>query len=300
MIMKYKRYLCPMLMLLLFVMVVSAQNPSLDKTKPQWLHKLPTPTNSSFKYEIVSASAASWDEARKKCLAELISSSGLSQGVVISSDYKSKEKVSQTWNNGKLSEKVDYGSETNVTAKSKESEIFVENIDEYWTRDNSGMYYLTKLYAKSELGTPPLFDNVELTTKYGVQGLWRSAIVPGWGQFYKGSTLKGGLILGGTVALVGGIIFTENQRTDYVNKIAKTHDAEIKRSYATKRDHFATGRNICIGAVAALYVYNLVDAVVAPGARRVIVNQRPNGSGYAILPSISEDGNPIMTASITF
>lgn len=288
------------LMLLLSATVVSAQKASSDKIKPQWLHKQPKPTNPSFKYETVSASATSLDDARKNSLTELISSSGLSQGVVVSSDYKSKEKLSQVWSNGKLTERVVYDSEISTLAKSKESEIFVESIDEYWTRDNSGTYYLTRLYAKSELGRAPLFDNVELTTKYGAQGLWRSAIVPGWGQFYKGSNLKGGLMLGGTAVLVGGIIFTENQRADYVNKISKTHDADIKRSYATKRDHFATGRNICVGAVAALYVYNLIDAVVAPGARRVIVHQRPNGKNYAISPAISTDGSPVMTASITF
>ncbi len=286
-----------MLMLPLFIMAASAQNVSSDKIKPQWLHKLPAPTNSSFRYEIVSASASSLDVARNKCLAELISSSGLSQGVVVSWDYKSKEKLSQVWNNGELTEKLDYAVGETHSAKSKESKIFVENIDEYWKRNNAGTYYLTKLYAKSGLEAMPLFD---MTTKYGARGLWRSAIVPGWGQFHKGSNFKGGLILGGTVVLVGGIIFTENQRADYVRKIAKTHDADVKRAYATKRDHFTTGRNICIGAVAALYVYNLIDAVVAPGARRMVVKPRPNGNTYAVLPVITAEGNPAMMASITF
>lgn len=280
--------------------VASAQNTSLDKIKPQWLHKLPVSTNPSFRYDFKSASAATWDIARKNCLTELISSSGLSQGVVVSSDYKSKENVSQVWSNGELTEKVVIDVDTKISAKSKESTLFVENIDEYWTRDNSGTYYLTTLYAISKPGVTPVFDDVERTTKYGALGLWRSAIVPGWGQFYKGSNLKGGLILGGTVVLTGGIIFTESQRSDYVSKIAKVHDANIKRAYATKRDHYATGRNICIGTVAALYIYNLIDAVVAPGARRVVVKSRPNGTSYAVLPTVTVDGNPGMTASITF
>lgn len=289
-----------MLMLSLFIMAASAQTVSMDKVKPQWLHKLPVTTNPSFKYNLASSSATSMEAARNKCLAELISSYGLSQGVVILSEYKSNEKLSQVWNNGKLTEQVDYETNTTTSAKSKKSEIFVEKIDEYWTRDNSGTYYLTTLYARSELGRKPLFDDVEKTTKYGARGLWRSAIVPGWGQFYKGSNLKGGLILGGTVLLTAGIIFTENQRSDYIRKISKTHDANLKRQYSTKSDHFATGRNVCIGATAALYIYNLIDAIVAPGARRILVKKRSNGNIYSILPSISEDGNPVMMASITF
>lgn len=298
--MKLKLFLLSMLALPFMSLVAPAQSAASDNIKPRWFHKLPSPTNSTFKYETVSASAKSLDEARNKCLAELISSSGLSRGIVVTSDYKSSEKMAQSWDNGKLTEHIDYEATTSNTAKSKKGEIFVENIDEYWTRDNSGTYYMTKLYAKSELGEAPLFDNVELTTKYGASGLWRSAIVPGWGQFYKGSNLKGGMILGGTVVLVGSIIFTENQRADYVKKISKTHDADIKRAYASRRDNFATGRNICIGAAAALYIYNLIDAIVAPGARRVVVKSRSYGNSYSVVPSITANGEPCLVASLTF
>ncbi|MCH5305560.1 MAG: hypothetical protein J1E79_03680 [Rikenella sp.] len=296
-----KTFVLPVLMLPLFIITAaSAQNVSSDKIKPQWLHKQPEPTNASFRYEIISSTASSLDAARKQCLAELISSSGLTHGVIVTSDYRSTEKMSQVWNDGKLTEQIEIGSENEYHAKSDETKLFVETIDEYWTRDNSGTFYLNKLYAKSELGIAPLFDNVELTTKYGAHGLWRSAIVPGWGQFHKGSNLKGGLILGGTAALVAGIVFTESQRSDYVRKISKTHDAGIKRAYSTKRDHFATARNICVGAAAVLYVYNLIDAVVAPGARRVLVRQRANGNTYAVLPTLSTNGIPAMMAAITF
>ncbi len=298
--MKFKTFLLTMLMSPLFITATSAQNVSLDKIKPQWLHKLPTPTNSSFRYDFTSAIANSLETARNKCLTELISSSGLSQGVVVTSDYKSNEELSQVWNNGKLTEKIDYEANTTTSVKSKENKIFVEKIDEYVTRDHAGAYYLTTLYTISELGTTPLFDNIDKTTKYGAIGLWRSAIVPGWGQFYKGSYLKGGLIMGGAVALAGGIVYTECMRSDYADKIAKTHKEENKRVYATRRDNFETGRNICIGAAAALYVYNLIDAIVAPGARRLVIKSRPNGNTYTVLPAVTVEGNPVIMASITF
>lgn len=169
-----------------------AQYRSSEKIKPQWLHKLPKPSNSSFMYETVSASASSLDNAREKCLAELIANSGLKNGVVAISDNKSSERLSQIWNNGKLTERVEYDSHTSTHAQYDAIKLHVENIAEYWERDRSGNYYLTKLYAKSELGKAPLFDNIELTTRYGARGLWRSAIIPGWGQFHKGANLKGG------------------------------------------------------------------------------------------------------------
>lgn len=284
----------------LFAMTASAQHKSSEKIRPKWLQKQPAPTNATFRYETVSASALTLDDARNKCLSELISSSGLSNGIVAVSDYQSTEQVNQVWNNGRLTERIDRNMATNTSATGDKVKLYVQNIAEYWTRDRSGVYYMTKLYAKSELNTAPLFDNVELTAKYGARGLWRSVIIPGWGQFYKGSNLKGGLFLGGTAALAAGIVFTENQREAYMRRIKQTHSVNLIRSYQTKRDHFATARNVCIGAAAALYVYNLIDAAVAPGARRIIVKNRANGQTYSLLPAITAEGAPAMTAAITF
>lgn len=294
------RFLMLGLSMVLFLPIMRAQEAS-EKIKPQWLHKLPRPTNPTFIYKITSASSASLDQAREKSLSELITATGLKSGAVVVSDSRTKKNVSQVWNNGKLTEHIDYNFATETSAKGAEVKIYVENIAEYWKKDHAGNYYLTKLYAMSEFGERPLFDNVELTTFYAGHGLWRSAIVPGWGQFYKGSYLKGGLVLGGTVALAAGIIYTNSMRSDYANKIVKTHITENKRTYATKRDNYTTGRNICIGGLAALYVYNLVDAIVAPGARRIIVHRSHDGKrNYSFEPTVLGDGSPGLATAMTF
>ena len=296
------KYRCVILLMLSlnFSGEVLAQYAKSEKIKPQWLRKLPKPSNATFVYETDHAIGKSLDDAHTKSLNGLVAASGFESGVVVLSDYKSKTVDSKVYSNGKLTDYQVDGFETNSQIKGSEVQLHVKSVAEYWTRDVDGTVNLTTLYAKS-LNRTPNFDDVELTTQYGIHGLWRSAIVPGWGQFYKGSNLKGGLMLGGTVALVGGVIFAENQRTDYVNKIAKTHDANIKRTYATKRDHFATGRNICIGAAAALYVYNLIDAVVAPGARRVVVHHRnAAGQTYTFAPAVLDSSAPGLSMAMTF
>ena len=294
--------ICAIMSLPVFLgMPAAAQSSSEYRLRPQWLHKMPRPTNSTFTYKLVSATAKSPEKAREECQATLFSEANMKNGIAVTTDYKTGEKVRQVWTNGRLSEQVEYNATTSTAAKSSEVKLHVEKIADYGVYDRYGNYRLTTLYAQSELGQAPLFDNLELTTKYGVQGLWRSAIIPGWGQFHKGANLKGGLILGGCAAFAAGIVFTENQRSDYVRKIAKTHNADLKRTYATKRDHFATGRNICIGAIAALYVYNLIDAVAAPGAERIVVHPR-NGrrETYAFVPTVTADGTPCLAAAITF
>lgn len=295
------RYILLLILSLSFSGEVLAQYAKSEKIRPQWLHKQPKPSNQTFVYETDYATGESLDDARTKSLNGLIAASGFESGVVVLSDYKSKTVDSKVYSNGKLTDYQVDAFEANSHVKGNEVQLHVKSVAEYWTRDINGTVNLTTLYAKSLNGTPK-FDDVELTTSYvSDPATWGLALIPGAAQFHKGAYLKGGLMLGGTVALVGGIIFTENQRADYVDKIAKTHDADIKRAYATKRDHFATGRNICIGAAAALYVYNLIDAIVAPGARRVVVQHRnSSGQTYAFVPTLLDGNAPGMAVAMTF
>lgn len=264
------------------------------------MHSKPKPSNSSFVYTTKTVYGTTLDDARKESVAVLLEEAGLSRGVSVTSDYTSSRNRNTQIVNGQRHSESQRKFHVNTTVKGKETQFSAENVDEYWERGSDGRYKLTTLYMRSVDNSTPRFDDYRLTTNYGARGLWRSAIVPGWGQFYKGSNLKGGLILGGTVLLAGGIIYTENMRQDYMNKIKKTHNTDHIRSYKNSADNFAMGRNICIGAVAALYVYNLVDAIVAPGARRVLVKKSADGRGYAVLPTVTCDGGPALVAQFTF
>lgn len=170
----------------------------------------------------------------------------------------------------------DYSSSIGLSYKTNTSveEFTCKKIDSYWVQQKiagSGLqftYYSLYAVAHSSVSD---FDEYNLTEKYGAIGLWRSMLVPGWGQMHKGAYAKGGVILGGTVALAGGIIFTENMRQSCLMQMSQTHSAPVIKQLSANMTNWSVGRNVCIGAVAALYIYNLVDAVVAPGARRVVV-----------------------------
>lgn len=259
--------------------IAFSQNSS-DPLKPQWMHKLPNPTNSTYIFQIVSASAFSLDDARKQTVLNLIDDTGMKSGVAIVSEHTSRERVSQVWKNGRLTELVTNDLETNTKAKSDEMTLHASLIDEYWTRDNTGTFHLTRLYAKSELGRMPLYDNILLTTSYASDpATWGLSLIPGAAQMHKGSYLKGGLIMGGTVALAAGALVAENLRNVNKGKISQTHSADVKIQYNDRVNTCATVRNVCLGGLAAAYIYNIVDAFVAPGARRIIVTPSSDGVG---------------------
>lgn len=269
--------------------IVNAQYKS-DDFKPQWMHRIPKPTNDTFIYTIVTSSSHSLEDARRQTINDLMEETGLKSGVAIISDYKSKEIASQVWENGHLQETITNDFENNIQSRSKEIKLHALKIDEYYFQDKNGLYHVSRLYAKSELGEMPLYDNVYLPDTYADDPTtWGLSLIPGAAQMHKGSYVKGGIIMGSSVALVGGIVAFENQRSSYMSKISQTHSADVKKTYNNNANNAALGRNICIGGLAALYVYNIVDAFVAPGARRIIVT-----------PSATADGQYGLSASINF
>ncbi len=280
--------------------ISNAENKS-DNVKPRWMHVMPQPSNTSFDYTIKRAYGNTLEEARKECFSSLLEEAGLSKGLSVTSDYTSSRSKHTERRNNDITNESSREFHITTTVKGKEVNFQGSTIDEYWETQDDGKFYLTTLYARSQVDVTPNFDDVKLTTKYGIEDMWRSVIVPGWGQLYKGSTLKGGLIMGGTAACIGAIIYTDCTRASFNSKISKTHDAKLKLHYADQRSTYTTCRNICLGALGVLYVYNIVDALVAPGARRVLTS--PAGSksfSYFWSPTLTDDLGIGVMASITF
>jgi len=122
--------------------------------------------------------------------------------------------------------------------------------------------------------------NVEFTDKYKskyraflkitfhqfkpTEGLWRSAIVPGWGQFYKGSPIKAGIALLGTSGMVvSGILSANhsNEMDDRSRSSRSQYNLEYYHDEATKYHQLSL---LFFGVAAGLYALNIFDAVAAP------------------------------------
>ncbi len=257
---------------------VSAQTRS-EKPKPQWLKSTPKPSNNTFNYVVKYDMAASLEDARQKCLTDLVMESGFENGMVVVSNINTDISDQMVWEGDNLVNRTSESFDANTQIQGKETALAVKKITEYWERKN-GEYHLYSLYARSNLGQTARFDEVRLTKQYGAHGLWRSALLPGWGQMHKGSTAKGITLLGGTAAAAVGIVLTENMRSSYYSLFNREYglgnEAKAKL-YLNKADNLEIYRNICIGAAAAIYVYNIVDAIVAPGATRIVPILTNNG-----------------------
>jgi hypothetical protein len=157
-----------------------------------------------------------------------------------------------------------------ATEKGRKLEIVCREIDDYWV-ETRGKYEVDILYTVTDKNSfgGSYNDDITVTAKYPAAGFL--SIIPSVGQFYKGSIAKGSMILAGTVAAAGGIVVCENTRASYVKKMQEQpkHAAE----YNSLADSWETGRNVCIGAAAAVYIYNLIDAFTATGAKHIVVKR---------------------------
>ena len=254
-----------------------------EALRPDWLaHKMPMPSNPTFTYRIAEASDPSLTKAKYDCVIELAEQ--VKQNKRIEGKIRTGGSLEQVQGNKSSYIEFEY------TNKGEALQIIYRKIDEYWeyvSYGDSRIYHCYALYAiANDPNREALFDEISFSKKYGASGMLRS-FIPGYGQLYKGSKVKGLCIMGGEAALIGGVIAFENMRSNYYKKARQTQDAGHIKSYTSKANDYRTFRDVCIGGAVALYIYNLIDALVANGSKRTIVKK----SGLALYPMASPEGN---------
>ena len=249
-----------------------------DGRRPRWLSEVPVASNGTFEYKVVTVYAQTPSEAKGLVPQEITHYVETTQKVQITS----VSKISSEIYNGDVSEETSFNMMAIV--EGDPVNVVVKIIDEYQeAKDGQGIFYFLCAVGNPKASAVN-FDKVQITDKYGAKGFWRSAILPGWGQMYKGSTGKGIAILGAEVVAVGGIVAFESMRASYVTKIHT--QPQFAQQYASKASNCKNIRNGFIAGAAAVYVYNLIDAIAAPGARWL---KTTNGE-LSFYPSATIDG----------
>lgn len=106
-----------------------------------------------------------------------------------------------------------------------------------------------------------------------------SCFVPGVGQMaFKNDFLKGSLILTTEVASIATIVVCDVEQRSFRSKANMAIEADDKISLMKKSDNFGTARNVMIGVAAGIYLYNVLDVILA--------KPRPSRRSLAISPYI--------------
>lgn len=140
---------------------------------------------------------------------------------------------------------------------------------------------------------PSYSDTKEITVQAGVHdykvylrsykhpdnssALWRSAILPGWGQFYKNRNGRGTLIvIGETLTLAAGglSLFNELTQKNIMDKPEVSYQDYIaaEKSY----EQWNTARHVSFITAAVIYGLNVVDAYMTPAKPQKSLTFAPN------------------------
>ncbi len=256
--------------------------------KPKWVGNTPKELNNTYRFIEVVSYGSSISAARMEAKQLLAQNEQLRRAVIVSVKSGNRQKIEQQIVNGNMVETITNNITIDTEVSGQQYKLRAYPVDEYYEKTGGQV----KLYTLYMVGVADhvVFDKTYKSTSYGVAPVAMS-IIPGVGQIYKGSTIKGVCMLGGVAALGLGALLCENTRSDYKNKMKEQPD--FAKDYNTKANNYETARNIFIGAAAALYVYNLIDAAVAKGTRRIRV-EKNHGSSIAISPMVTPDNAGIM------
>jgi len=94
------------------------------------------------------------------------------------------------------------------------------------------------------------------------RALLRSALLPGWGQFYVGKPVKGVVFTAGAASLLGLTFSCDSQVKDLVGRRDPGLTALERAALEGDIEHWRTRRRRWILWTAGLWLYNVADAFV--------------------------------------
>lgn len=238
-----------------------------DRLKPKWVtQSLPESKSGTYIFVRSHGQGASLAGAKQQAFVAMSQKLEIERGLTVNTNIQIREQLSQ--NQASTSSEYKQEITLDVTENGHQLKIVCREIDDYW-QVSHGKYEVDILYTVTNTNSygGSYDDEIFVTAKYPGAGFM--SLIPGVGQFYKGSVVKGSLILAGELAAISGIVLSENTRASYIKKMSEQpkHAAE----YNSLADSWETSRNVCIGAAAAIYVYNLIDAFTAIGAKYIVV-----------------------------
>ena len=246
-------------MRVLLLLVIWAGAGALAQERPQWTYGYFEEVQNSY-VEMVSGKGYDVGSARQKAMEVLYQRRDLSTGTTADMSFQ----------NG------------NMTINQHGRLILKARVVDEYQEFGNGQYtvYLLVQTAKN----PTLsYESVTVSDKYPFSA---RAFVPGMAQIYKGSTVKGVCFIASEAVLAGGVIATECLRQNYLRQINSTHTTVLKQKAAYNANACKITRDVCIGGLVAVYVWNVVDGAVAKGKKHVMIG---NVAQMDIAPYVSNE-----------
>lgn len=234
------------LLLLPIILVLCASLQAQER--PEWIDGYFEDLPNSY-LEVVSGEGPDWEQARNAAAKRIIQRRSGSTGQSATVSFQADGSI-------------EVEGQKDLIAKNRIIDEYQEIVNGHTCR-----IYLLVQTAKTINAD---FEPVRVSDKYPFSA---RVFVPGMAQIYKGSKGKGVGFIVGEVAFIGGIVASECLRANYISKMNATYNTSLRSAYMQNANICATSRNIAIAGAAALYIWNIIDGVVAKGKTQVMIGQ---------------------------
>ncbi len=249
---------------------------------PTWLKEPPTGTYYTY-YSGIGSSSLSLSDAKEQAIANVLSEIIMGGEITAKSQITTYQQQSTLGNLSEVTREIQQTGRSTVIQGLQKEEEYWETI---W-KGSETIYRYWILMKKQK----PEYAGYDLSVKqgYGFAPVWRSILVPGWGQIFKGENTKGIRLLGTEAILISTFLVSQNLSHNYSRKASLERDADRRTFY-----NRLSNRSYSIGMVSGLmagvgYFYNVFDAITGQGVKK-----------YALTPIYGSDSDLALRLTFNF
>ena len=269
--------------------LISAQKiiDSSASEKPSWTIEPPSGKYYDY-YTGIGSSPNSLSSAKEQAIANVLSEIIMEGKITANSRIRTLHEQSNEGIISEVSREIQQtGEATSIEGLKKE--------EEYWqtVKTTSGLFYQHWILMRIP---KPEYVGMDLTIKqgYGFAPVWRSVLVPGWGQFYKGENKKGRRFMTFEAVTLSTAFISFYISQNYNRKAENERDSDRRKFYNDWSNTAYT-----IGTVSGIigvvtYCYNIFDSITSKGAKKYA--QIENDTGKVVVTITNEQESINLTS----
>lgn len=222
-------------------------------SQPSWTIKVPEGYLNDF-FVGKGASSNSKSEAYQAAFENAIISILRNNTVTANYSEKNVTLSKQTQTNNEITNEIvrESAQELNIQGESKII-IGLKEVETFYEKNNGMLeaWVLISFPKKNPIAPPSKFS-----------AIWRSVLLPGWGQFYKDDTFKGFSFMTLTLGSVAsGFVFNELSKEATNNALSSRTQAR-RDFFNDQATQFNTISTISFISAIVFYAWNIVDATI--------------------------------------
>ena len=228
---------------------------------PPWTTEPPVGKYFTY-YSGVGSSPNSLSDAKEQSIANVLSEIIMEGEITAESRIETFHQQSKEGIISEVSREIQQtGASTTIAGLRKE--------EEYWQTVKTGNGLLNQYWILMKIPKPEYASlDISVDQGYGIAPIWRSALVPGWGQFHKGEKKKGLRLLGSEAVLTSAFVISQHLSQSYSRKASDERDTDRRKFYNDWSNRSYSISMISGIMAGVVYCYNVFDAVTAKGSKK--------------------------------